>query len=360
MPGLWWLGVPGRQGSREVAVRFAVKPQEGEGERNLRRLFRRLYVPVAVLVVGLLVAGCGDRGASGNSGDGSLGGKLEVVATTTQIGDFARQVGGEKADVHQILKPNTDPHEYEPRPEDVEATAGAKVVFENGDNLDHWMGEVVEQSGGDPKVVALGAGVPVKLPGESSGPEASKYDPHWWHDTKNAEAAVLEIRDALIEADPKNKATYQKNAKTYLARLHRLDQSIKSCMEKVPQGERKLVTDHDAFSYFAQRYGVDVVGAVIPSQSTQGQPSAREVSDLVSLIKRENVKAVFPESSINPDLARQIARQTGASANYTLYGDTLGPKGSDGGTYLGMEAHNATAMVRGFTGGEQTCSILAG
>jgi ABC-type Zn uptake system ZnuABC Zn-binding protein ZnuA len=103
-----------------------------------------------------------------------------------------------------------------------------------------------------------------------------------------------------------------------------------------------------------------VVGAVIPSQSTQGQPSAKELSGLVSLIKRENVKAVFPESSINPELARQIARQTGASADYTLYGDTLGPKGSDGDTYLKMEAHNATAMVEGFTGGQQTCTIPAG
>ena len=313
---------------------------------------------MAVLAVGLLAAGCG-QGASG-PGDDLPGGKLSVVATTTQIGDFVRRVGGEDVDVHQVLKPNTDPHEYEPRPEDVEAAAGARIVFENGDNLDRWMGEVVEQAGGDPEVVDLGVSVPVKLPGESSGPEASKYDPHWWHDPKNAEAAIEEIRDTLVAADPKDRETYQRNAKTYLARLEKLDKGIESCMDKVPQGERKLVTDHDAFSYFAKRYGVDVVGAVIPSQSTQGQPSAKELSGLVSLIKRENVKAVFPESSINPELARQIARQTGASADYTLYGDTLGPKGSDGDTYLEMEAHNATAMVEGFTGGQQTCTIPAG
>jgi len=283
-----------------------------------------------------------------------------VVASTTQISDFVRTVGGEEVDVHQILKPNTDPHEYEPRPEDVEATAGARIVFENGDNLDRWMGEVVEQSGGDPRVMDLGTGVPVKLPGESGGPEGSRYDPHWWHDPKNAEAAVREIRDALARADPKDERSYRKNAGAYLAKLKKLDKGIASCMDEVPEGERKLVTDHDAFSHFAKRYGVEVVGAVIPSQSTEGQPSAGEISDLVSLVERENVKAVFPESSINPDLARQIARQTGASANYTLYGDTLGPEGSDGDTYLGMEAHNATAMVEGFTGGKRTCSIPAG
>jgi zinc/manganese transport system substrate-binding protein len=309
---------------------------------------------LAVLAVGLIAAGCGGQGGSGG---GSSGDKLEVVATTTQIGDLVRNVGGEAVDVHQILKPNTDPHEYEPRPQDVEATAGAKVVFENGDNLDHWMGKVVTEAGGAPNVVDLGKVVPVKLPGEESGPEASRHDPHWWHDPKNAEAALREIRDALAKADPKEEATFQKNANAYLAKLNDLGAGMKSCMAKVPHSERKLVTDHDAFSYFAKRYGVAVVGAVIPSQTTQAQPSAREVSDLVSLVKRENVKAIFPESSVNPKLARQIARQTGASADYALYGDALGPKGSDGDTYLKMEAHNATAMVEGFTGGKQTCSI---
>jgi ABC-type Zn uptake system ZnuABC Zn-binding protein ZnuA len=128
-------------------------------------------------------------------------------------------------------------------------------------------------------------------------------------------------------------------------------------MDNVPKDERKLVTDHDAFNYFAQRYDIDVVGAVIPSQSTQAQPSASETADLISLIKRENVKAVFPESSINPNLAETIARETGASADYALYGDTLGEAGSEGDTYLKMEAANADEMVKGFTGGQKSCSI---
>ena len=299
---------------------------------------------------------CGSQGA----GQGSSAGKLDVVATSTQIGDFARNVGGEAADVHQVLQPNTDPHDYEPRPDDVKAAAGAKLVFESGDKLDVWMKKVVSESGGDPRVVDLGARVPDTLPGEESGPEASRYDPHWWHDPKNAEVAVKEIRDAMVKADPKHEKTYRANAKTYLAKLEKLDNNIQDCMDKVPKDERKLVTDHDAFNYFAKRYGIDVVGAVIPSQSTQGQPSAKETSALISLIKREHVKAVFPESSINPKLARTIAGQTGASSSYTLYGDTLGEKGSGGATYLKMEAANANAMVEGFTGGKKTCSIPAG
>src|SRR5205823_4263580 len=118
----------------------------------------------------------------------------------------------------------------------------------------------------------------------------------------------------------------------------------------------KLVTDHDAFGYFARRYGIDVVGAVIPSQTTQAQPSARDTARLVALIRREHVRAVFPESSVNARLARAIARETGARADLVLYGDTLGPAGSPGATYLAMERANADAMVRGMTGGRRRCT----
>ena len=123
----------------------------------------------------------------------------------------------------------------------------------------------------------------------------------------------------------------------------------------MPPEERKLVTDHDAFAYFARRYGVTIVGAVIPSQTTQAQPSAGETAKLIKLVRREHVKAVFPEHSVNARLAETVARETGVSSNYRLYGDTLGPKGSTGATYLRMEAANANEMVRGFTGGARGC-----
>jgi zinc/manganese transport system substrate-binding protein len=306
---------------------------------------------LAALALLVAIAGCG-------SGAGAAGpGQVKVVATTTQLADFARAVGGERAKVVQILQPNTDPHDYEPRPADVEATAGAKVVLVNGDNLDRWMGDVVKQSGGRPRIVDLGASVPVKLAGEHSGPEASRYDPHWWHDPRDAQAAVSAIRDALTRANPDAEAVYARNAATYLVKLRGLDSGIAACVGQVPPSQRKLVTDHDAFGYFAHRYDIEVVGAVIPSQTTQAQPSARSVARLVALIRREHVKAVFPESSINPKLARAIARETGAMSNLTLYGDTLGPKGSSGATYLTMEQANADAIVRGFTANAHGCTV---
>jgi ABC-type Zn uptake system ZnuABC Zn-binding protein ZnuA len=296
----------------------------------------------------LALAACGTGGGGSSQG-------LDVVATTTQIGDWARVVAGPDATVHQLLQPNTDPHEYEPRPSDVEATAVADLVFENGDRLDQWMSKVVSSAGGSTKVVDLGVTVPVKLPGETSGPEASRYDPHWWHDPRNAIAAVQHIEAALANAEPSKRAGFERRAQAYVAQVRSLDDGIASCFAEVPKSARKLVTDHDAFNYFAARYGIQVVGAIIPSQTTQAQPSAGETTRLINLIKREHVHAVFPESSINQGLARAVARETGARSDYVLYGDTLGPRGSPGATYLGMEQTNATRMTRGFTGGKVSC-----
>jgi zinc/manganese transport system substrate-binding protein len=321
------------------------------GGRALARAPRASVLAAAGLAVAVLFAGgCG-------SGSGAGNGQIEVVATTTQIGDWVRQVGGNAVAVDQILQPNTDPHEYEPRPSDVAGAAGAKLVFASGDDLDDWIDQVVSDSGSDAQVVDLGAVVPVRLPGESSGAEASKYDPHWWHDPRNAEFAVREIARRLSIADPRHKAEFDRNAGAYIAKLLFLDGEIASCMDSVPASRRKLVTDHDAFGYFADRYGIEVVGAVIPSQTTQAQPSAKDLSALAGLIEREHVKAIFPESSLSPKVAEAIADQTGASAGYTLYGDTLGPAGSSGATYLRMEAANANSMVRGFTGGRRGCDL---
>jgi len=297
----------------------------------------------------LLAAGCGGT-ADGNPD------KVDVVATTTQLGDFAREVGGDAVEVDQILQPNTDPHDYEPRPSDVENAAGAEVVFASGEDLDGWIEQIVSDSGSEAEVVDLGAGVPIRLPGESSGDEASEFDPHWWHDPRNAEAAVRGIERALAAADPAQRSEFARNADAYLAKLRRLDRAIARCLDSVPPARRKLVTDHDAFDYFANRYGIEVVGAVIPSQTTQAQPSAGDLSDLARTIEAEKVKAIFPESSLGASAAGAIARQTGASAEHTLYGDTLGPTGSSGDTYIGMEQANAEAMVRGFTGGEHGCA----
>lgn len=303
----------------------------------------------AVALLALLGLGAGGCGATGTARPG----QVAVVVATTQLGDITRAVGGDRVHVTQILRPNTDPHDYEPRPRDVRETAGADVVLLSGRGLDHWMADVVRLSGGHPAVVDLSVGLPRPASGGASG-----TDPHWWHDPRNVEAAVARIRDALLrDAPPAARPAIRAGARAYLARLRRLDAGIRRCFAAVPAARRRLVTDHDAFGWFAHRYGITVVGAVIPSQSTQAQPSAGEIGDLARLIRREHVRAVFPESSVNAKLAEAIARQTGARADLHLYGDTLGPAGSAGATYLTMERANADAMVQGFSGGASRCTI---
>ena len=321
------------------------------GVRALLGTPRGAAIGAAIAALALLAAGCASGSANGNPE------KLDVVATTTQLGDFVRNVGDEAVEVDQILQPNTDPHDYEPRPSDVEGAARAELVFASGDDLDAWVDQVVSDSGSDAEVVDLGATAPIRLAGESSGDEATEYDPHWWHDPRNAEAAVRQIERALVAADPSHKAAFRRNADAYLSKLEALDRGIAKCIDSLPATRRKLVTDHDAFGYFANRYGIEVVGAVIPSQTTQAQASARDLSELAQTIEAENVEAVFPESSLSPKVAEAIARQTGASTDYTLYGDTLGPEGSSGETYLGMEETNADAVVRGLSGGEHGCKL---
>jgi ABC-type Zn uptake system ZnuABC Zn-binding protein ZnuA len=195
-------------------------------------------------------------------------------------------------------------------------------------------------------VVDLGAAVPVRRPG----------DPHWWHDPRNVASAASRIADALAAVEPAHAAAFRRNARAYARRLRALDARIAACFARVPRADRKLVTDHDAFGYFAARYGIAVIGAVIPSTSSEGQASAGDVARLAATIHRTGVKAVFPEISISPRVARALARETATTSSLTLYGDTLGPSGSRGATYLGMEQANADAMVRGFTGGRMGCS----
>jgi ABC-type Zn uptake system ZnuABC Zn-binding protein ZnuA len=315
-----------------------------------------------VLITALLalaVGGCGGGSGSASPGRSNAAGRtIPVVATTTQLGDIVREVGGASVDVHQILQPNSDPHDYEPRPADVQAAANAKLVIESGNSLDKWMAEVVREAGGSPAVLTVAPEhTAYTVPGIATGPEASNFDAHWWHDPRNVESAVVAVRDALIKAAPGNEKALRASSDAYLAKVKTLDAGIQSCFDKIPAGQRKLVTSHDAFNYFAKRYGITVVGAVIPSQSTQAQPSAGEISKLAKVVEQQGVKAVYPESSLNPKLAKAIATQTGARADYTLYGDTLGPSGSSGDTYLHMEQANADAMAKGFTGGASGCTI---
>jgi zinc/manganese transport system substrate-binding protein len=291
------------------------------------------------VLVAAVVIGCG------NDGEGSDA-SVTAIATTTHVADFTREVGGDRVSVDGILRPNSDPHEYEPRPSDAEALTTADIVFRSGGDLDEWLDEIVDNAGGDAKQVTLIDHV--RRLGD---------DPHWWQNPRNAILAVGAIRDALVDADPAGRAGYDRRAAVYVAKLESLDAAIARCVDRVPPAKRKIVTTHDALGYFADRYGIDVIGAVIPSLSTQAQASARDVNELVDQIRSEGVEAVFPEAAVSQKLEDAISREAGAKVGGKLYADTLGPPGSGAATYLEAMRHNAEALVDGMSGGRVTCRL---
>jgi zinc/manganese transport system substrate-binding protein/manganese/iron transport system substrate-binding protein len=285
---------------------------------------------VALCVFALAAAGCGGGGAAARDG------RPVVVATTTQLADLARNVAGGRAQVVGLLAPNTDPHSYEVRPRDVKALERATLVLRSGGDVDGWLHGAIDASGTRaPVLTALD-----RVPEDGA-------DPHWWQDPGDAERVVAAIRDAFSRADPAGAALYRANAARYEARLRGLDRAVAGCLDRVPPGRRTLVTTHDAFGYYARRYGIRIVGTVIPSLSTEAQPSAGATARLIATIRRTGVRAVFAENSVNPKLADVIAGETGARVGSDLWGDSLGPAGSDGATYLGAIAANTDAIARG-------------
>ncbi len=295
-------------------------------------MFRRTALLFALLP---LLAACGSATSSGSD-------TPKIVATTTQLADMARNIAP-GADVTSLLSPNTDPHEYEVRPNDVKALASADIVLRSGGEVDAWLDGALDSAGVDEQDV-VDAGAAAGIEGD---------DPHWWQDPQRAEKAAVAIGAAFARGGlPDDSAAYVK-------RLQTLDAGVRACMDKVPAAQRKLVTSHDALGYYARRYGIEVIGTVIPALTTAAQPSAGDVAKLVDTIKAAGVKTIFAESSVNPKVEEAIAREAGARIGKALWADSLGPKGSDGATYIESIASNTTALVDGFSGGAVNCRVDA-
>lgn len=268
--------------------------------------------------------------------------KLQVVGTTTQVTALAKEVGGDKIELKGLMQANIDAHRFEPTPEDVRAVTNARVVIKNGLNLEGFLEQLIRNSGTRAIIVDASKGVPTRKGDE----EFLGGDPHIWHSVPNAILMLNNIRDGLTQADSTNAGTYRANAAAYEKKLLALDQYIMQQIATLPPENRKLVSDHDTFGYYTERYGLVFVGSVIPSLNTTEQPSAQEVAGLIEKIKAEKVKAIFTEASVNPKLARQIAQDAGVRVvDGALYGDSLGPPGSGAETLEGMLKLNTDLIV---------------
>jgi zinc/manganese transport system substrate-binding protein len=294
-------------------------------------------------LLGVWALGCGEDEGEPASG-------IRVTASTTHLADLAANVAGERAAVSPILGPTADPHDYEPKPSDAQALLEADLILRSGGDLDLWLDDLVDGSGASAPVVDVLAALPVDDP-----VEGGEVDPHWWQDPAAAADAVEVIRDRLIEVDPDGAGEYEANAAAYLADLRRLDRAIAGCMRSVPEAQRKLITSHDSLGRFADRYGIEVVGAAVPALSTQAQPSAGETAALVELIREQDVRAIFPEAGVAAELEQAIAADAGAELGGELWADALGPEGSGGETYLLAMAANAATLAEGFSGGTVSC-----
>lgn len=294
---------------------------------------------LALAAPSLLLAGCG-----GGAGSVDATGAPTVVATTPQVADFVRVVGGDAVRVHQVLRSGVDPHEFEPSPADQEAIRSSRAIFENGLGLEGWVEGAVKSAGATAPVIDTSQGATLRKASE----EGSETDPHIWHDPANAKVMVANVAKGLVAAVPEKAADISARAGAYSAGIDALDTDVRRQIDTIPLAQRKLVTNHDALGYFTDRYGITLIGSVIPSFDSQAELSSSQLSTLVSTIKAQGVKAIFAESSLPAKTAETVAKDAGVkivSGDDALYADSLGPPGSAGDTYIKMVRHNTRTLV---------------
>jgi zinc/manganese transport system substrate-binding protein len=326
---------------------------------------QRVLWTAALTAAVTVMAACGSGNPEPGASSATGGDKLAVVATTPEVADFVRNVGGADVVVTQVIKPNVDPHDYEPTPADLQAIASAELVVKNGVGLEEWLDRTIESAGFTGTVVDSSQGVTLREGGhhEEEGEHAEEegaehageeeHDPHIWHDPRNAKIMVANIQKGLATAAPAKADSFAENLATFTAELDKLDADNAAAWAKIPEADRKLVTNHDAFGYYVARYDLEFVGSVIPSLDTSAELSAQQLTDLVSKIKATGTKAIFAESSLPPKTAEAIGQQAGVkviAGEDALFGDSLGAPDTPEGTYLGAERHNTTTIVNALAG----------
>jgi zinc/manganese transport system substrate-binding protein len=273
--------------------------------------------------------------------------RLKVVATFSILGDLARNVAGDRADVVTLVGSNSDIHVYTPTAADAQSVRSARLLIVNGLGLEGWLPRLIESSGSKASIVTASNGVaPRKIDaGEllSRRHEPGSLDPHAWQSVANAAIYIANIRDAMAAADPANAEIYKANAEAYLAILKRLDHDIRDAVAQIPPDRRKVISTHAAFGYFAAAYGIAFLAP--QGVSTDSEPSARDIAGLITQIKAEKIPAVFLENISDPRLIRQIAAESGAAVGGTLYSDSLTDADGEAPTYIQLMGHNIKTIV---------------
>jgi zinc/manganese transport system substrate-binding protein len=290
------------------------------------RILRSRGVALAAMALTVLAASCPSRAQI----------RLPVVASFSILGDFAREVGGDRIAVTTLVGADSDVHVYTPSPADAKKVSDAKLVIINGLGLEGWLPRLVQSSGGKATIVTATEGIaPRQLGGDA--------DPHAWQSVVNAKRYITNIRDGLSRADPEGASAYRANAEAYFTKLDVLDRQVRAQVAQIPKSRRQVISTHDAFGYFAAAYGIAFIAP--QGVSTESEPSARDIAAIISQVRAEKIPAVFLENITDPRLIRRIAAETGARVGGTLYSDSLTDENGDAPTYIEMVRHNIKALA---------------
>jgi ABC-type Zn uptake system ZnuABC Zn-binding protein ZnuA len=257
----------------------------------------------------------------------------KVIVVESFLADIAQNVAGERFNVEVLIPPGSDPHTFQPTPQDVTKIANSQLLIANGAGLEDWLQEILDNAGGERLVIEAAD----SLLSESTRPG----DPHFWLDPNYVIHYAEQIRDGYILIDPAGEKDYTQNAADYILQLEELDSWIEGQFEKIPSESRMLVTNHESFGYFADRYGFEIIGTIIPNVSTGTSPSAQQLVGLIETIKATNTTAIFLESGTNPELAEQVAREAGVKVIKDLLTHSVDPPGG----YIEMMKYNTLAIV---------------
>ena len=302
---------------------------------------------VLFLLLSIFLASCNSE-VSSNSDSG----KLQVVATTNIVADVARQVGGDLVDVQILLPEGTDPHSFDPTPQDIAKVADADIIFANGVGLEAFIEDLLASADAEERIVEVSEGIQLLEHPEDEAEHNEeehdhaehKGDPHTWTDPNNVIIWVDNIKSELIDAEPENATTYTANAEAYISKLNEVDASIREEISKIPPENRKIITDHRLLGYYVEEYGLEMAGTIIPGYSSLSEPSAQELAEIEDLISKLGVKAIFVGNTVNPNLAERISEDTGTKLVY-FYTGSLSPAGGEAETYLDYLRYNTNAFV---------------
>jgi zinc/manganese transport system substrate-binding protein len=262
--------------------------------------------------------------------------RLNVVASFSILGDFVKNVGGDRVNVTTLVGPDGDVHVYTPAPADAKKIADAKLLVINGIGLEGWLPRLLQASGRKAPIIIATRGIaPLKA--------GSDADPHGWQSVANAKVYVTNISDALVAADPADAGTFRANAQAYLTKLDALDREVREAVAQIPPARRKVISTHDAFGYFAAAYGIEFIAPL--GVSTESEASARDIAGIITQIRAAKIPAVFLENISDPRLISQIASETGARVGGTLYSDSLTGEKGGAPTYIDMVRHNIKTLT---------------